>query len=41
MAFMSVDATNEEWVAYYNYIYATKRWKASWAQMVANKGYPN
>lgn len=41
MALMSVDATNEERAAYYNYINAKKGWKASWSQMVANKGYPN
>ena len=43
-AIMSVSgATNVEREAYYNYINAqrTSPWKASWAQMVANGGYPS
>lgn len=43
-ALMSVNgASDAERAAYYNYINArrTNPWKASWSQMVANKGYPN
>lgn len=43
-ALMSVNgASDAERAAYYNYINArrTSPWKASWSQMVANKGYPN
>lgn len=39
---MSIDATDEERRVYYEYIKSqrTSPWKASWAQMKANSGYP-
>ena len=39
-ALMSIDATDSERQTYYNYVNAKKGWKASWAQMKANGGYP-
>lgn len=39
-ALMSIDATDAERQTYYNYVNAKKGWKASWAQMKANGGYP-